>query len=223
MTDRRDEWSAPMPDGLRRAIERDLAPVVPLGPPGVRAAWILPLAVLLLVAAGAIFGVRRDAVRLGWLLAWGLSSLETILGLTLAAAALREAVPGTTLSRRALGAAAGSSVLAVVAITWLTWSASPIRIIQDPGAYIWRVCFVGTIASAIPALLVAGSLVARAFPLRPRIAGALCGLGAGLMADAGWRMFCHFSEPLHVFGAHILGVAATVALGVVLVPLVSRR
>ena len=42
----------------------------------------------------------------------------------------------------------------------------------------------------------------RAFPLRPRIAGALYGLGAGLMADAGWRLFCHFSNPAHVFGAH---------------------
>ena len=30
------------------------------------------------------------------------------------------------------------------------------------------------------------------FPLRPRLAGALYGVGAGLMSDAGWRLFCHF-------------------------------
>jgi hypothetical protein len=223
MTDRHDSWSAPMPEELRRAIVDDLAPVVPLAPPVARAAWVLPLGVLLLVAAAAIFGVRRDAGRLGWLLTWGLSSLETTLGLTLVAAALREAVPGTTLSRRALATAFAVALLAVVTITWLTWSASPTRILRDPGAFIWRVCVGGTLASAFPVLLVSGSLVSRAFPLRPRIAGALCGLGAGLMSDAGWRIFCHFSDPLHVFGAHVLGVAVTLALGAILTPLICRR
>ena len=72
-------------------------------------------------------------------------------------------------------------------------------------AYVWGVCLTGTVVSALPALAVAGWLAARAFPLRPRLAGALYGVGAGLMADAGWRLFCHFSDPAHVFGAHTLG------------------
>jgi hypothetical protein len=33
------------------------------------------------------------------------------------------------------------------------------------------------------------------------------------MADAGWRLFCHFSEPLHVLGSHTLGIAAAAAIG----------
>jgi len=62
---------------------------------------------------------------------------------------------------------------------------------------------------------VSGWLAARAFPLRPRLAGALYGIGAGLMADAGWRLFCHFSGPAHVLGAHTLGVIVTGLLGTV--------
>jgi hypothetical protein len=58
-------------------------------------------------------------------------------------------------------------------------------------------------------------LVARAFPLRPRLAGALYGIGAGLIADAGWRLFCHFSDPVHVFGAHTLGIAVVVLIAIV--------
>lgn len=46
-------------------------------------------------------------------------------------------------------------------------------------------------------------LAARAYPTRPVVAGALLGLGAGLMANAGWRLFCHFSEPAHVLSAHV--------------------
>ena len=80
----------------------------------------------------------------------------------------------------------------------------------------WGVCLTGTIVSALPALAVAGWLAARAFPLRPRLAGALYGVGAGLMADAGWRLFCHFSHPAHVFGAHTLGIVVTGMLGVLL-------
>ncbi len=41
---------------------------------------------------------------------------------------------------------------------------------------------------------------------------------AGLMADAGWRLFCHFSEPAHVLGAHLLAIIAAGLCGAVLAP-----
>ncbi|HUQ88064.1 MAG TPA: NrsF family protein, partial [Vicinamibacterales bacterium] len=56
-------------------------------------------------------------------------------------------------------------------------------------------------------------LAARAYPTRPAIAGALLGLGAGLMADAGWRIFCHFSEPAHVLSAHLAAVLMSTLIG----------
>jgi hypothetical protein len=138
-----------------------------------------------------------------------------ILGLALVVAALREAVPGTTLPRRVVGMAFGTVLMAVLTITFTTWAASPTTIAPGRATYIWRICLTGTIVSALPALAAAGWLAARAFPLRPRLAGGLYGVGAGLMADSGWRLFCHFSDPTHVLGAHTLGIVATGLLGTV--------
>jgi hypothetical protein len=211
-----------IPADLRAAIARDLRPVAPLPPPRRRLIPVIPLALLLLVASVIAFGLRRDAPAVGPLLTWGASTLQMMLGLTLVALALREAVPGTTLSRRALGIAIGTAMMAILTITWMTWSASHTRVAPASADFVWRVCFGATILSALPALVVSGWLVARAFPLRPRIAGALYGFGSGLMADAGWRLFCHYSDPAHVFGAHTAAVLVTCGLGIVLASISVR-
>jgi len=213
-----------LPPHLRAAIERDMAPVRPLPPPIVRTAWVAPLGLLLLVAASAYFGMRPDAARLGLALTWGASAAEMTLGLALVAAALREAVPGTTLSRRALGFAYAAALASVAIVTLITWETSSVyRIMRGREWFIWRICFAGTLASAIPPLLVSAWLVARAFPLRPAVAGLLYGIGAGLLADAGWRLFCHFSDPAHVFSAHIAAVAASAVMGSQLAVILARR
>src|SRR5437660_834052 len=46
-------------------------------------------------------------------------------------------------------------------------------------------CFRTSAVAALPALMVAAFLAARAFPVRPSVAGVLYGLGGGLIADAG--------------------------------------
>jgi hypothetical protein len=202
-----------LPASLRAHVARDLRPVAPLAPPPRRAMGVVPVAVALLVAATLVFGLRQDASRIGLLLTWGASTAQMILGLALVVAALREAVPGTTLPRRVVGMAFGTVLMAVLTITFMTWVASPTLIAPGRVLHIWGICLTGTIVSALPALAIAGWLAARAFPLRPPLAGALYGVGAGLMADAGWRLFCHFSDPAHVLGAHTLGIAATGLLG----------
>jgi hypothetical protein len=212
-----------VPAALREAIARDLQPVRPLARPAVRALWLSPLALVLLVASAAAFGLRRDSPSLGIVLTWGASIVQMILGLALIAAALREAVPGTSLTRRALGIAFATAAIAVATVTWATWTVSPTRIVPWAVLYVWRVCFGATILTALPALAFSGWLVARAFPLRPRFAGALFGLGSGLLADAGWRLFCHFSDPAHVFGAHTAAVALVCVLGVVTASSLTRR
>jgi hypothetical protein len=211
-----------LPETLRAAVAADLRPVAPLASPLRRAGPLVPIAIMLLFAAMLIFGLRRDAPRLGFLLTWGASTAEMMLGLLLAAAALREAVPGTTIPRRVVGVLAGTTVIAVLTITWLTWMASPTFVAPGHVGYVWAICLAGTVAGALPALAVSGWLAARAFPLRPRIAGALYGLGAGLMSDAGWRLFCHFSVPAHVVSAHTLGIAVATLLGVGLAVLLGR-
>jgi hypothetical protein len=112
----------------------------------------------------------------------------------------------------------------VVVVTLITWRTSGLYHIT-PGRewFIWRICFAGTLASATPPLLVSAWLVARAFPLRPAVAGLLYGIGAGLMADAGWRLFCHFSDPGHVFGAHLAAVAASALVGSQFASFLGRR
>ena len=71
----------------------------------------------------------------------------------------------------------------------------------------------GSAATALPVVALASVLAARAYPTRPAVAGALLGLGAGLMADAGWRIFCHFSEPAHVLSAHLAAVVMSTMIG----------
>src|SRR3954454_6663393 len=92
-----------LPPALREAVSRDMRAVRPLPAPGIRALWLGPWAFALLIASEAAFGLRRDAPALGLALTWGASGLEMGLGLLLIAAALREAVPGTALTRRVVG------------------------------------------------------------------------------------------------------------------------
>jgi hypothetical protein len=202
-----------VPPALRARIEHDLQPVTPLASPARRTLPFIPIAFAQLVAAVLVFGLRIDSPQLGFGLTWGASVLQLLLSLSLIVLALREAIPGTTLSRQALVVSFGAGLVTVLAITWWTWSASPTTIEPRANTVVWRICLGSTILLALPVLALAGWLVAHAFPLRPRLAGALCGLAAGLMADAGWRLFCHYSDPTHVFGAHTLAILITTATG----------
>jgi hypothetical protein len=212
-----------LPADLRAAISADLRALTPLPRPVARLVWLVPVAILLLFAAMLVFGLRRDAPRLGILLTWTASIVQMLAGLALMGAALRESVPGTTLPRRVVGMIFGSALILVLTVTWMTWAASPTVVAPGFIAYVWSICLTGTVVSALPALAIAGWLAARAFPLRPRLAGALYGVGAGLLADAGWRLFCHFSDPAHVLPAHLLGIAVVGALGVITATIFSRQ
>src|SRR5512135_930208 len=91
-----------IPQALRDAVARDLRPVRPLARPWQRAAIVLPLALVLLVAAPIVFGLRGDAGRVGLALTWGVSVFQLGLGMVLVGMALREAVPGRALSTPSL-------------------------------------------------------------------------------------------------------------------------
>jgi hypothetical protein len=215
--------TADLPPAIRAIVATDLRAVKPLPPPLARLVWLAPVAILLLFAAMLVFGLRRDAPRLGILLTWAASIFQMLVGLGLMGAALRESVPGTTLPRRLVGIAFASALILVLTVTWMTWAASPTVVAPGFLTYVWSICLTGTVVSALPALAIAGWLAARAFPLRPRLAGALYGVGAGLLADAGWRLFCHFSDPAHVIPAHLLGIALVGVLGVGVASTVQRR
>lgn len=211
-----------VPAALEAAIRNDLRPVRPLPPPARRAAWAAPLAMLTLVAATLVFDVRGDAPRLGWALTWGTSLLQTIAALGMIALALREAVPGRAMRPASLLLAGAAAVGFSAAVTLRTWSISPTVIEPYSPLLVGQICFTGTVVSSLPLLVAGAVLTSRAFVVRPWSAGLLYGLGAGLGADAGWRLFCHFSEPAHVFPTHTAAVIATAVLGILVARLTNR-
>ena len=76
--------------------------------------------------------------------------------------------------------------------------------------------------SAIPALVAAAFLAARALPLRPALAGALYGLGCGLIADAGLRLFCEYTVPSHVVFGHGGAIVGAMAFGAIVAKIIRR-
>jgi hypothetical protein len=201
-----------MPPGLRAQLAADYAPVRRLRSPWLRALALLPLSMVVLLAAPAVFQLRPDAPALGWIGTWGASVAQAAIGIALVAAGLRESVPGRGWSRASIGLWIAIPVAYVVLVTLASWQASPV-ILRRGWWFVSAICLAGSTVTALPAVVLAGILAARAYPTRAAIAGALFGLGAGLMADAGWRLFCHFSEPAHVLAAHLGGVIISTAVG----------
>jgi hypothetical protein len=201
------------PEQLRERIAADYRPVQALRSPWTRALAIVPLAIVSLVAAPVVFNVRSDAAALGWFGVWGFSLAQGIAGIFVIGAALRESIPGRDWSGPAIALWLAAPILAVLGITVASWEASQV-LLRAGWWLVAGLCFAGSAAAALPIVALASVLAARAYPLRPAVAGALIGLGAGLVADAGWRTFCHFSEPSHVLSAHLAAVLMSTAIGV---------
>ena len=211
-----------LPLALRGAVEADLRPVRPLARPARRALYLVPIAFLVLVAI-YLRGVRFDAGGLGLVVLWGLSAVQVAAGLLLLVAALREAVPGEAVSRRWLVLGLGGLVAWLGGVIWVTWLRSPTLIPAGSEGHYWRLCLSWPVLLALPLVAAALLLARRAYPLRPGLVGALCGLGAGLIADGGWRAYCEVSLPSHVLDAHLLALLATTLVGALAGALLGRR
>lgn len=208
------EWT--LPDALRREVARDLRPVRPLPSPLRRTLAFAPVGLLVLFGLPLLWGYRQNlpAVSLGAL--WGASGVQALAGLAIVGLGLRESVPGRELSRRALAATVAGAGLLVLAVTLATDGAVPTHVNPAHAARDAWECFYMAVVPGAVAVVVAAVLAARALPGRPLVTGALCGLGAGLLVDAGVRLFCWISEPAHVLVSHggailgltLLGVAA---------------
>ena len=210
-----------LPVELRERIAVDYRPVRALRSPWARTLSIVPLAIVALFAAPVAFNVRSDASSLGWFGVWGLSIAQSLAGLLVIGAALRESIPGRDWSRGAIALWLSMPIAAIVAVTLISWQASPV-LLRSAWWLVAGVCFAGSAATALPVVAMAAILARRAYPTRPVVTGALFGLGAGLTADAGWRIFCHFSEPAHVLSAHLAAVLMATAIGM-LAAAVRRR
>lgn len=213
-----------VPPDLRARIERDLKPTRPLARPAIRALVLVPVAIAIVIGVPAVYAFRPDMAIMGFVRAWGFSIGQAAAGCTIIAVALRESVPGRALSRTALAGiiALGLALpAAVLLLTTSTFTVGP----ADHAAWEGFVCFRTSALAALPALFFAGALAARAFPIRPAVAGALYGLGAGLMSDAGLRLYCDYSVVTHLLFSHMGAVAGVTLAGAGLASVIqwSRR
>lgn len=211
-----------VPPELLEAIEGDLRPVRPLLPPWRRALLIAAIAVCVLATLTTFWSWRWNLSALGPAWAWGVSIAQALLGLVVLGAALREAVPGRNLPRWVVATAIGGAAVVVVLVTFATGRALPAT--MPPGVwlrYAWE-CWGISMVNGLPLFAVATWLVTRALPTRPVLAGALCGLGVGVMADAATRLFCWVSTPSHVLLSHD-GAIVTLMVAGALVTTVRDR
>jgi hypothetical protein len=201
------------PPLLLGAVRGSLRPVRPYLPPSLRALAILPVGVVLLVGMPMLWGARPNLALLGGVASWGLSALQMLGGLTVVGLALREAVPGRELSRRELFALVVGGALLFLALTLTSEWLAPVALRRR----VWMLeaagCFRMAASWGVPALAIAASLVVRASPTRPWVASAACGLGTGLMTDAGMRLWCGISTVSHVLLGHGLAILLLVVLG----------
>lgn len=211
------------PKDLRAAIKRDLRPTRPLWSPYVRTLVLIPLAVAIVLSVPGLRFFRSDMHAIGFIKAWGFSFGQALAGLVIIAAALRESIPGRGLSRGRI--VATFAIGLAIPFVLLVVTASAYDVGPAPGqAFEEGVsCFRVSAISAIPALIAAAWLAARAFPLRPGIAGALYGLGCGLIADAGLRLYCEYTVPEHVLFGHGGAIVGAMAVGAIAASVVSRR
>jgi len=202
----------PPPD-LRDRIANDLRPTKPLRPPYVRALVLIPLAVAIVLSVPGLRFFRPDLQAIGFLKAWGFSFGQALAGLVIVGVALRESIPGRGLSRGAIVATIGVGLAIPFVLLGVTASAFDVGPAPGQGLEEGIGCFRVSAISAIPALIAAAFLAARALPLRPGLAGALYGLGCGLIADAGMRLFCEYPVPSHVIFGHGGAIVGAMALG----------
>jgi hypothetical protein len=211
-----------VPAALLSAVKRDLRPVRPLASPGRRTLALLPLGAVLLAGIPLFWRWHAHLSSLAPWSWWAVSAIEAAAGLGAVAAGLREAIPGRELSRRALGAVLGAVALAAL-VGNATYQPSETAAIPVATTlrWLWE-CVSRTMAFSVPALAVVTWLVARARPGRAALTGALCGLGIGVMADAGLRLMCWDGDVPHLVLAHGGAIAIVTATGVLAASLVER-
>jgi hypothetical protein len=215
--------SAP-PDELLARIAADMRPVRPLASPLRRVLMSVPVGLVVFLGLPLYVGLRADASTLGPLLTWGASAAQVSLGVWLLWAGAREARPGRRLSLRLNAAVLVATAAIVAGLTALTFAVSPTTL---PGSLLpWSAgsfCYRGSLAVGAPQLFLAGWALGRALPGHPWLAGALFGAGAGLTADATWRLLCPVSDPWHVLVGHGGALVTLTLVGAVGAAVAARR
>lgn len=209
------------PDTLLRVIAQDLRPVKPSPRPLRLALETAPFALLVSSLILLVIGIRGDSGILGPLLTWAASAAQFALAIVLVWTAAHESTPAGRLPRGTVYSAAVAALLVVVAITVSTFSISPVgSTLRVAGAVRVVPPWIMDLACGIGSTVAGGVLVLlftwmfrNSLAIRPTVAGALYGAGAGIAINAGWRIACPYPTLRHALGAHGTAIIATVVLG----------
>lgn len=218
------------PEALLRAVAQDLKPVKPSPRPFRLAVGTIPLALLVSSLVLLAIGIRGDSGILGPLMTWGASAAQFILAVVLIWIAAHESTPVARLPKGMVYLAGAAALFIVVAITISTFWISPVggtlRVGIPFPVPLWvidLVCGVGsTVAGGILVLLFSW-MFRNSLAIRPTVAGALYGAGAGLAINAGWRIACPFPTLRHALGSHGMAIIATVLLGALIGRFLGNR
>jgi hypothetical protein len=161
---------------------------------------------------------------------WGASAAQFTLAMVLIWIGAHESTPAGRLPKGIVYSAAVAALFVVVAITLSTFWISPVGstlriggLLRIPPWIMDLVCGIGsTIAGGILVLLFSW-MFRNSLAIRPTVAGALYGAGAGVAINAGWRIACPFPTLRHALGAHGMAIIATVLLGALIGRLLGNR
>ena len=218
------------PEALLRAVAQDFKPVKPSRRPLRLAIETAPCALLVSSLILPAIGIRGDSGILGPLMTWGASAAQFTLAIVLIWVAAHESTPAGRLPKGIVYSAAVAALFVVVAITlstfWISPVGSTLRVggpLRVPPWIMDLVCGIGsTLAGGILVLLFSW-MFRNSLAIRPTVAGALYGAGAGLAINAGWRIACPFPTLRHALGAHGAAIIATVLLGALIGRFLGNR
>ncbi len=200
-------------EALQAKLDDALAPVSPL-----RIAPRLIPALLLVVAVSAVVllvaaGIRHDAAQLGplWLVVPSLFELAAafiVIGL-----GIREAIPGSVGHRAMVGISLVAACTIQLTVAALTAYRSPLGHAPHSTSREVLWCLTAVTLIALPTLAIGFRVLASGLPSRPGRGGLYIGIGAGLVADAIWRLYCPLGHFEHIARAHLSGLALAIGIG----------
>jgi hypothetical protein len=212
------------PDDLARLIASDLQPVRPAPMPWRRAVRWLPAALVAMAALPLLTRIRLDAPVLGAAMTWGLSTMQVVAAGVLVWMAARDGMPARRLPRSFFVWAAAGAIALIAILTMATFAVSPTTLSEATAPFrAGSFCYRGSLTVGAPLLLLAGLILRHTLPAQPWVVGAVAGAGAGLAADAGWRLVCPISDPAHVFFGHTPAVVTMTLAGAALAAVLSTR
>jgi len=191
-------------------------PVRPLRSPLERSLILAILAVGLGALVLLATSLRADLGKVPWAVAYGPALLELLAGAGVYWLAMRWSVPGSgerySRSSILLAAAMGLALAAALAAPHLVPRDHPgLCVGSAPGMGL--MCTGWQLLIAIPIFLVSLWFILRGAAVSSILAGALAGLGAGLLSDAAIHLHCPAVDPSHTVTWHLGAVALLTAVG----------